>query len=135
MPKPYMIGPALLAPIGQPQATGVLVAPQQASSGRAGAVVQRLIDSGFIAQARFLDLGESMANGGGPACLRLRLSLSPRALAQMPANLLLDDTRITRLEGWVDRHYREVLSHRDLADPDLLTEWAAAMDDLHRLGW
>jgi succinylarginine dihydrolase len=111
----------------------VLVAPVQAGEGRAGAVVRRLIDDGFIARALFLDLGESMANGGGPACLRLRLPLPGAVLPRLPAGLLLDEARLGLIEGWVDRHYRPHLDARDLADPALLNEWRAAAADLRTL--
>lgn len=111
----------------------VLVAPSQAGEGRAGAVVRRLIDDGFITRALFLDLGESMANGGGPACLRLRLPLSRAVLPQLTPGLLLDAMHITTLEHWVDRHYREVLTVADLADPALVREWVVAADDLRHL--
>lgn len=113
----------------------VLVAPAQAGDGRAGAVVRRLIDDGFIDRAVFLDLGESMANGGGPACLRLRLPLKTPQLARLAPGMLLDATRITALEAWVDRHYRETLTRDDLADPLLLDEWQRAQAELpHLLG-
>jgi succinylarginine dihydrolase len=115
-----------------PQGT-VLVAPAQAGEGRAGAVVRRLIDDGFIARAVFLDLSESMANGGGPACLRLRLPLRRSSLPHLATGMLLSDERITALEQWVDRHYREHLTHADLADPLLLGEWYVAERDLTRL--
>jgi succinylarginine dihydrolase len=110
----------------------ILVAPAQAEEGRVGAVVRRLIENGFIQSARFLDLGQSMANGGGPACLRLRLPLPSSALSQLPAGFLLDDARISWLEGWVDRHYSTALRANDLADPSLLTQWAQAFLELSR---
>lgn len=110
----------------------VLVAPAQAGEGRAGAVVRRLVDDGFIARALFLDLGESMANGGGPACLRVRLPLTASARDRLAPGMLLDEARITALEGWVDRHYREHLDRADLADPALIDEWMAAETDLRR---
>ncbi|HEX3135572.1 MAG TPA: N-succinylarginine dihydrolase [Planctomycetota bacterium] len=111
----------------------VLVAPAQAGEGRAGIVVRRLIDDGFIDRAQFLDLGESMANGGGPACLRLRLPLRRKSLARLAQGMLLDDAGITALEGWVDRHYREILTPEDVADPRLLSEWASAEVELKTL--
>lgn len=104
----------------------VLVAPAQAGDGRAGAVVRRLIDAGFIDRAVFLDLGESMANGGGPACLRLRLPLKAQTVAHLAPGMLLDAARISALESWVDRHYRDTLTRADLADPQLLDEWQRA---------
>jgi succinylarginine dihydrolase len=112
----------------------VLVAPAQAGEGRAGAVVRRLIDDGFITRALFLDLGESMANGGGPACLRLRVPLPTPSLARLAPGMLLDEARITALEQWVDRHYRETLTHDDLADPALIDEWTTAQTELAHLG-
>lgn len=111
----------------------VLVAPAQAGDGRAGAVVRRLIDDGFITRAVFLDLGESMANGGGPACLRLRLPLTAPMLTRLAPGMLLDETRITVLEAWVDRHYRDTLTRDDLADPLLLEEWQRAHAELSHL--
>jgi succinylarginine dihydrolase len=118
--------------LGTPQGT-VLLAPVQSAEGRAGAVVRRLTDEGFISRAEFLDLGESMANGGGPACLRLRLPLPPAAMAALPRGVVLDGARIADLEAWVDRHYREELSTADLADARLLDEWRAAAADLAQL--
>lgn len=108
----------------------VLVAPAQAGEGRAGAVVRRLIDDGFITRVLFLDLGQSMANGGGPACLRLRMPISAQTLARLAPGMLLDAARITVLEGWVDRHYRETLTRDELADPRLIDEWQRAQADL-----
>lgn len=111
----------------------VLVAPAQAGEGRAGAVVRRLLDDGFIDRAVFLDLGESMANGGGPACLRLRLPLPAGSLTRLAPGMLLDEARIVALERWVDHHYREHLTWADLADPALLDEWTEAEAALQRL--
>jgi succinylarginine dihydrolase len=125
----YLFNSQLLA---TPQGV-VLVAPAQAGEGRAGAVVRRLLDAGFIHRALFLDLGESMANGGGPACLRLRLPLNAGSLAQLPPGLLLNEERINAIEGWVNRHYRATLSRADLADPLLLDEWNNAMAELPTL--
>jgi len=108
----------------------VLLAPAQAGSGAAGAVIRRLLADGFIAQARFVDLGESMANGGGPACLRLRLPLTAAERAGLPAGMIVDHPRLDALEAWVRRHYRVELRADDLGDPALLAEGHAARVDL-----
>ena len=54
----------------------VLLAPVQSSTGGAARVIRRLLDDGFIDRVIFQDLDQSMAAGGGPACLRLRLPLT-----------------------------------------------------------
>ena len=51
----------------------VLLAPMHSSTGAAATVMRRLLDDGFIDHVLFQDLDQSMAGGGGPACLRLRL--------------------------------------------------------------
>jgi succinylarginine dihydrolase len=107
-----------------------LVAPAQAGEGRSGAVLRRLRDLGVVAHVELLDLGESMANGGGPACLRLRVPLTAGEIATVAPGALLDAQRIAWLEGWIDRHYRAELTAADLADPALLGEGVAALAEL-----
>lgn len=76
------------------------------------------------------DLRQSMRNGGGPACLRLRVALDDEALAAMNQGVLLTDKLYDRLVTWVQGHYREELSPKDLADPLLLQESRHALDEL-----
>jgi succinylarginine dihydrolase len=111
----------------------VLVAPSQASEGRAGASLRRLVEQGVVARIAYVDLGESMANGGGPACLRLRLPLTAAELNAFPAGLRLDHQRIALLEGWVDQYYRDRLLPGDLHDPALIDEGRRALAELNRL--
>jgi succinylarginine dihydrolase len=58
------------------------------------------------------------------------LPLTTGSLATLPAGLLLNEERLSAIEGWVDRHYRPTLSRADLADPLLVDEWNNAMADL-----
>ncbi len=104
----------------------VLVAPAECAEGPAARVVQRLIDEGFITRTVFVAVRESMRGGGGPACLRLRLELTPDELATVAPGIRLDPVRITALESWVDAHYRSELRPADLADPALVGESQAA---------
>lgn len=105
----------------------VLVAPRQCGEGPPAALLRRLVDDGFITRVVLVDLQQSMANGGGPACLRLRLPLDPAQRRALPPGIALDEARITALETWVDRHYRESLRAVDLADPQLISESHAAL--------
>ncbi len=79
---------------------------------------------------RFLDLRQSMNNGGGPACLRLRVALSESELSCVHQGVLFDESLCARLSGWVERHYRDELAADDLRDPQLLVETANAFAEL-----
>ena len=80
-----------------------------------------------------MDLRESMKNGGGPACLRLRVELNAHELAAVNPATLMNDKLYARLTAWVEKHYRDQLSDTDLADPALLLECRAALDVLTQI--
>ena len=86
-------------------------------------------DNAIVAVETF-DLRQSMRNGGGPACLRLRVALDSNAVAAMNQGVLLTDELYDRLVAWVQGHYRDELSPADLADPLLLQESRHALDEL-----
>lgn len=111
----------------------ILLAPLQSSSGPAAKITGRLVDEGFVSQVLFHDVTQSMAGGGGPACLRLRLPLTAAELASLAPGVLLNATRLQQLEAWVEQHYRETLRPQDLADPQLLREAQQALDALTQL--
>lgn len=73
---------------------------------------------------------QSMKNGGGPACLRLRIVLTATELAAVHAGVIATPTLLDTLEAWVRRHYRDRLAIADLADPALLDEARGALDEL-----
>lgn len=83
-----------------------------------------------IAEYRAYDVKQSMDNGGGPACLRLRVALSAAERAAVAGRVLIDDTLYDELVGWVKQHYRDRLTLDDLADPDLVDENRSALDAL-----
>ena len=86
-----------------------------------------------IKQVHFMDVKQSMRNGGGPACLRLRVALNDNELAAVNQACLMNDSLFTRLNQWVDKHYRDRLSFDDLRDPALVTESRAALDELTQI--
>jgi len=89
-----------------------------------------LVADNPIAAVHAVDVRQSMRNGGGPACLRLRVVLTSEQLAAVHPGVLVDGDSITALEYWVRRHYRDRLTVADLADPALLEECRRALDDL-----
>ncbi|MFO1447052.1 MAG: N-succinylarginine dihydrolase [Opitutaceae bacterium] len=97
--------------------------------------IQDLLAGGCpnLQDVHYFDLKQSMRNGGGPACLRLRVVLTAPELAALPPQILLNDATHAALTAWVKRHYRDTLVAADLADPQLLTETRSALDELTRL--
>ena len=83
-----------------------------------------------LRRVHYLDLRQSMRNGGGPACLRLRVVLTDAELAALPAGVRLADETYAALVAWVTKHYRDRLTEDDLADPQLLDESRRALDAL-----
>ncbi len=86
-----------------------------------------------IDELRVFDLRESMGNGGGPACLRLRVVLNSAELAAVNPAVMMNDSLFVTLNDWVDRHYRDSLTRHDLGDPQLLMEGREALDELTKL--
>lgn len=86
-----------------------------------------------VSELRVFDLRESMSNGGGPACLRLRVVLNDAEQQAVNPAVMMNDTLFTALNSWVDRYYRDRLTQADLADPQLLREGREALDRLTQL--
>ena len=80
-----------------------------------------------------LDLRESMYNGGGPACLRLRVVMTDQERRALTGRVLVDQQLLAELEAWVNAHYRDELAPGDLTDPALVEESNRALDELTTL--
>ena len=121
--------------IERPDGRLILIAPAEVHEHpRARAVVERFAARGDpIGEILAFDLRQSMKNGGGPACLRLRVALTPAERAAIGANVFLNDALAGALDGWIRRHYRDRLLPQDLADPALLDESRRALDELSKL--
>jgi succinylarginine dihydrolase len=89
--------------------------------------------SQHIREIVVVDVRESMRNGGGPACLRLRVPVSDQALAGVDARFLLDQKRIDRLERLVEARWPKTLSPDDLAYAEAWESFGQAGDDLEDL--
>lgn len=113
----------------------MLVLPQECREhARVWHYLNRLLeDDNPIDDLRVFDLRESMSNGGGPACLRLRVVLTPQEQQAVNPAVLMNDVLFNTLNNWVDRYYRDRLTAADLADPQLLREGREALDTLTQL--
>ncbi len=128
--RSYLFNAQLVRPPGADRL--LLLAPLEVEETPAAhAVVERLLASGGpIGRVEYTDLRQSMQNGGGPACLRLRVVLTDSERAAASPSLLLDAALHARLVDWVARRYRDSLAPQDLADPALLRESREALDEL-----
>ena len=128
--KSYLFNSMLAALPGDDRLT--LIAPMEtAETPRAKAAVDRAIASnGPIGRVEYVDVRQSMRNGGGPACLRLRVVLTQAELAATNPGQRFDAALHERLAAWAERHYRDRLLPADLADPRLLVESREALDEL-----
>lgn len=113
----------------------LLVVPQECRENeRVWHYLQTLIASGGpVREVKAFNLKQSMQNGGGPACLRLRVALNETELAAVNPGVILTAPLYDTLTQWVDRHYRDRMSENDLADPQLLIECRTALDELTQI--
>ena len=108
-----------------PDGTMALILPQESA---ASAPVKAWLDgliagNGPIRAVHFVEVRESMRNGGGPACLRLRVVADP---ATVDPRFLLDAAKADRLEAVIAAHWPERIGDGDLGNPDLWAQaWAA----------
>lgn len=117
----------------------VLVAPHEAGEHpRARAVIDAWVDGDSpISAAHILNLRESMQNGGGPACLRLRVPLSEGEFNLITPGVQLNETLADQLRAWVNMWYPEDLHAAELADPALMRstrDALQALTDLLKIG-
>lgn len=129
----YLFNSMLVSLPGEDRLT--LVCPTETRDDpRARAVAEGLAaGNGPIGRVLYVDVRQSMRNGGGPACLRLRVVLKPEELAATNPAQRFDATLHARLEAWVRAHYRDRLRPADLADPALLQESRTALDALTQM--
>lgn len=125
----YLFNSQLLT---KPNGKMALVVPQECQENRAVArYLEGLVTSGGpIDELISFDLRQSMRNGGGPACLRLRVALTDAEAAAMHQGVIMTDALYQQLVAWVGKHYRDRLSPADLADPALAVEVQVALDEL-----
>lgn len=128
--KSYLFNSQLLQWPGEDRL--VLLAPletQETASTRA--YCERLVaGNGPIGRVDYVDVRQSMRNGGGPACLRLRVVLTGEERAACHPGVLLDEARIDTLQDVIRATYRDRLSAADLADPAFVTECLMARERL-----
>ncbi|MFD1788883.1 N-succinylarginine dihydrolase [Sphingomonas floccifaciens] len=75
--------------------------------------------NGPIRRVEVVDVRESMANGGGPACLRLRVVADP---ATVDPRFLVDEAKLDRIAAVVRRLWPEAIAYDAIGDARLIRE-------------
>lgn len=110
----------------------VIIAPLEAKENpRAHAYLSRVCQEvAEVQTVHYLDLRQSMSNGGGPACLRLRVPLTDVQVKALGGRVVFDESLEADLRAWVEKHYRDELAPQDLHDPALWAEQERALVEL-----
>ena len=120
--RSYLFNAQLVTP---PDGQMTLVAPTECrDTPSVKAWIDRhLAGNGAIRRVDYVDVRQSMANGGGPACLRLRVQCDP---ADVDPRFLLDEAKIGRLEEVVARTWPESLDPESIQSPHVIAAVSAA---------
>ncbi len=113
----------------------LLLVPEECrQNARVWRYLQKLLNEQTpIREILVMDLRESMRNGGGPACLRLRVELTAQELVCVNPAVLMNEALYARLVTWVEAHYRDRLGEDELLDPALLNECRTALDEVTQI--
>ena len=120
--KSYLFNAQLVTP---PDGAMTLVAPTECrdTPSVAGWIERHLASNGAIRRVEFVDVRQSMANGGGPACLRLRVACDPETV---DPRFLVDEAKLVRLAHVIGRYWPEQISGSDIQSPSLIRDVEAA---------
>ena len=89
--------------------------------------------NGPIGTMRYVDVRQSMRNGGGPACLRLRVTMTESEWEQVNPGNKFSPAIYGDLKKWAEKHYRETLAPEDIRDPAIMSESFEALDELTKI--
>ncbi len=116
--RSYLFNAQLVTP---PDGRTTLIVPEEARETPSvwSWLQQHLAGNGAIRRVEVVDVRQSMANGGGPACLRLRVVADP---ASVDRRFLADDATLDRMAEVIGREWPESIDPAELADPALLAQ-------------
>jgi len=90
-------------------------------------IERHVAGNGPIRRVEVVDVRQSMANGGGPACLRLRVVADP---ATVDPRFLVDSARLDTIAEIIERRWPEEIANDELTKPALIRDIEAARAQL-----
>ncbi|MBH5323145.1 N-succinylarginine dihydrolase [Aurantiacibacter sediminis] len=111
----YLFNAQLLSP---PNGEMTLVVPEECrENGAVWSWLQSMLEgNGPIRHVKVVDVRQSMANGGGPACLRLRVVADPATVDQC---FMLDADKAGLIESVIGKYWPEAIDTGQIGDPSL----------------
>jgi len=82
-------------------------------------IERHVAGNGPIRNVEVVDVRQSMANGGGPACLRLRVVADEAAV---DPRFIVDVSKLDELAKVIEDHWPEEIHHSDLQQPTLIAD-------------
>ena len=101
----------------------ILPSEAQANANVWGWLSEMVTGNGPIRELVPVDVRQSMANGGGPACLRLRVVADP---ATVDARFMATENMLDRIAEVIEAHWPESIAPAQLADEALVRQVTAA---------
>jgi len=116
--RSYLFNAQLVSP---PDGTTTLIAPTECRETPSvnGWIERHLKSNGAIRRVEFVDVRQSMANGGGPACLRLRVACDPAAV---DPRFLVDAAKLDKLAATIEEHWPEEIAPAEIQSPTLIAD-------------
>ena len=120
--RSYLFNAQLVTP---PDGRTTLIVPEEARETPSvwNWLQRHLAGNGAIRDVRVVDVRQSMANGGGPACLRLRVVCDP---ATVDPRFLLDEAKADLLERTIAAHWPQQIDPSDIGTAALAQSVIAA---------
>lgn len=127
--KSYLFNSQLVT---KPDGSMLLFSPMDCyNNKRARKIIEHIIAAkNPINEQAYFDISESMANGGGPACLRLRVVLTPEELSAVHPGILLNSKLIKKLELIIEKYYPDEFTIDLLLDKKFLINCHYALDEI-----
>lgn len=124
--KSYLFNAQLVTP---PDGEMTLIVPTEVRETKSiwTWIERHLAGNGPIRRVEIVDVRQSMANGGGPACLRLRLVADPSTI---DPRFIVDAAKLDRLASVVERRWPAQIHHSELQQPSLIAEIERARSTL-----
>lgn len=116
--RSYLFNAQLVTP---PDGEPTLIVPTEARETPSvwSWIERHVAGNGPIRRIEVVDVRQSMANGGGPACLRLRVVADP---ASVDPRFMVDEAKLDRIADVIGRNWPEQIHHRDLQQPALIAD-------------